>query len=132
MTTERPSAASGPWFTGGQLGWLGVQWAVIAVLGLFLAATKADYVTLLWSDPLGLKMAASAAGLLAVGSAIYLAGCLFLNRYGGRSPTGRGVGYWLFTAVFVPLCFVVFFLPAVFTIMVGPAAIQIQRQLLHQ
>jgi hypothetical protein len=132
MTDERPNESRrGSWFTGWQLTWLGVQFGFLVVLGVVLEVGNGDYVSVLWSDPLGVKMAASAAGLLAVWAIVYLLGCVLLNRLFTPSDSGRGPLYWLLVTVGQPLGFIVFYLPAVFTLLVGPAAVQIQQQLLR-
>ena len=85
------------------------------------------YLGVLWQRSAGFKMAVWASLLLTVGTAGYVAGCWCLNRatvLGGPRTLYRvlmaaiAVGYSVF-----------FYLPAVFTVLIGPAAVQIQNSL---
>jgi hypothetical protein len=100
----------------------------LAALAVVLLVQKPDYVSLLWKDPMGVKMLLVSVALVAVGSAVYLGGSLLVNRLAGES---RGAGATLLQ-VGLAVAWVAFFvMPAAFTLMIGPAAIQIQRNLLQ-
>jgi hypothetical protein len=117
-------------FTKGQLVWLGVQLVAVVAVGVFVWVRNPDYASLLWTDSLGIKMSVGSLVLLAAGTMLYLVGCAYLNELFARRGTARAFLLGLLRYSFVAVCFVVFFLPATFTMLVGPAAIQIQRQML--
>jgi hypothetical protein len=128
MATEaldepRPSAALKPW----QLNLLVVPLVILAMYSAAQWYRAPDYVSLLWHEPLGIKMTIGTAVLLVVGVVVFLGGCALLN-FMARVPWGIGaiaiqVGL---TVVWV----VVFCAPFAYVVTVGPAAIQIQKHLL--
>ena len=86
-----------------------------------------DLVSLLWRDPIGVKMLVTSFVLLAFGGAIFVGGCAILNRV-ARAPWRTGA-----TVVQIGLVVgwvVLFCAPVAFVVTVGPAAISIQRNLL--
>jgi hypothetical protein len=83
-----------------------------------------DYVSILYTHPLGLKMLIVAMGLTVAGATIYLAITFGINRtlLAHREPARR----------YKALCFllplvhlIVFIFPAIFVVIVGPAVVQI-------
>jgi hypothetical protein len=103
----------------------------VALLVLYFAAfviLKPDYISLLWSDRMGVQMLIAAAVLFALGSAVFLGGCAVLNRAVGVSWASATL-----TQVALAIaCVALFFFPAIFVVTVGPAAIQIQKNLLKE
>jgi hypothetical protein len=94
---------------------------------LAMSLQRPDYVGLLWRDPMGVKMTIGVAVRLAVGAAIFLGGCTLLNRF-ARAPWGTGA---TIAQVGLTVAWVVLFcVPVAFVVTVGPAAIQIQKNLL--
>ena len=125
MTPPPPA----PWFTWLQLTWLVLQLVGLGVLAAAHYARDPDVFALLWRDPMGVKMLVTAGGALLVGVGLYLGGCVLLNRWadrGGRRRLPLYRGWMVGLAVFA---FVTFYMPVVNLMTIGPAAIQIQRNL---
>jgi len=116
------------WFRSWQLGLLAFPIAVIAALALFLWLQKPDYVSLLWQDPMGVKMLTTAATLLVVGVVVYLGGCVVINRLVARPKWGTLATVLQMLLVLAWL--VLFCMPGVYVVLIGPAAIQIQRNII--
>ncbi|MBN9118985.1 MAG: hypothetical protein J0I06_07465 [Planctomycetes bacterium] len=125
MATDRPAEPKPdvrpwPW----QFALLVPPLGTLAVFFVALFFRDPDLVGLLWRDPMGVKVTVIAVGGLVGGVFAYLGGCEVLNRR-ARVPWGAG-------AVFAQVALVVgwlvlFCLPAAYIVTVGPAAVQIQR-----
>jgi hypothetical protein len=81
-----------------------------------LLVTDRNYVSMLWTHPLGIRMLIIAGLMLAINFGAFLGLCLLFNH---RRPAGD---HWVLgTVLFVSL-----YLPVVFVIMVGPVVIMIE------
>lgn len=111
--------------TAGQWGWLAIQAAgLLAVIG-WQAAAQPDTFPLLWKDPVGVKMTSVACVVLAVHFMAQMAGYAVINRYARRGPGGLALA-----ALVSVVCLLLLYLPVVFVILLGPAAIRIQNTML--
>jgi Flp pilus assembly protein TadB len=117
-----------PAFQSWQLGLFAFPLIALAALALGLVALTPDYVSLLWKDPLGTKMLLGTAALVAVGSAVFLGGSLLVTRLVDRDTWGAGATV---LQVSLAVAWVLSILPALFVVTIGPAALQIQRNLLR-
>lgn len=109
--------------TGTQVFALSIPATILAVIVVMMNANMPGSLDLLVTNPTGIKMTVAAGAWLALGLAAYFLGCVVLNRY------LRGSDRSLFTVLLGIACFVVFFLPAVYVLYVGPAAVKIQEEL---
>jgi hypothetical protein len=86
-----------------------------------------DLVSLLWRDPMGVKMLVTSFVLLTVGATVFVGGCALLNRV-ARAPWRTGA---IVTQIGLVVGWVVLFCaPVAFIVTVGPSAISIQRNML--
>jgi len=117
------------WWTRGQLAVVALE--ALAVLGLLFVMylLNHDYTILLWRSPMGLRMLIIAVLLLLVNFAVFLGLCLWFNyAMPAKDDTKRGrrtVAHWVLGL----LLLLFFYLPIVFVILIGPAAIAIQENL---
>jgi hypothetical protein len=111
-----------------QLGLYTIPLVIIAGRALTLWLQKPDYVRLLWQDPMGVKMLTAASVLLVVGAVVYLGGCLIINSFVARPKWGTLATVLQMLLVLAWL--VLFCAPAVYMLLIGPAAIQIQRNII--
>jgi hypothetical protein len=118
-----------PWLTCWQTWYLSVLIGVFLVILVTAGVQRPAYLGLLWQHSAGFKMAVMAGLLLGVGTAGYMVGCGCLNRAMARSEGGSRMLYRVLIATIAVGYFVFFYLPAVFTVLVGPAAVQIQDSL---
>ena len=118
----------GPWWflTQSQVVVLGLPLLFLPPLVGMLAVLKPDYLSLLVRDPLGVRMCVGAAAVALAAGAVYAGGCVLVNRY----AAGPSKAAWFLQAGLAAAWVVLGCLPAAFVVMVGPAAIQIQRGLL--
>ena len=91
------------------------------LLMFVMLSIKFDYVKSLWETPLGIKMMVSGMLLMFVGIAVTTLLYIIRNRVALEAGSGKAV---LLTIGF-GLTFLFFFMPAIFVILIGPAAIQI-------
>jgi hypothetical protein len=127
MATDAPvEPKSSAWLKPFQLNLLALSIVALVAYLAVLWLRKPDEVCLLWRDPMGVKMTVVAIGGLAGGASVYLAGCALLNRC-ARVPWGAGANV---AQVILALAWIVFCLPVAYVVTVGPAAIQIQRNLI--
>lgn len=116
--------------TAGQWGWLSIQAAgLLAVIG-WQAAAQPDTFPLLWKDPVGVRMTSVACVVLAVHFMAQMAGYAVINRYTRREPGKPGVTSLALAALVSVGCLLLLYLPVVFVILLGPAAIRIQNTML--
>lgn len=100
--------------------------AALAGLFAYLYAYKPDYVRLLWTDPMGVRMLAVILPGLLGGGIFYGVGCRLLNRHASRlGSTATQLVQVLLAMVWLLGCCV----PTGFVMQAGPAAVQIQRNL---
>lgn len=130
FTTHSASGCSKQcgWFRSWQLSLLVLPVAVIAAIALFLWLQKPDYLSLLWRDPVGIKMLSVAGTLLVVGAAVYLGGSLVINRFVAYPEWGTLATVLQMLLVLAWL--VLFCMPGVYVVLIGPAAIQIQQNMI--
>jgi hypothetical protein len=118
-----------PWLTGWQGGFLALLIGVLLVILGTAAVQRPDYLNVLWNHSLGFKMAATAAVLLSLGTAGFVLGCFWINRASARLEGKRKPIFHVLLVVLAVGYVVLFYLPAVFTALIGPAAVQIQENL---
>lgn len=118
------------WWTGGQLAFVAFEAMAVLAVVVGVYVLQPDYVALLWQHPTGIKMLVVSVLLLVVNFAGFLGLCLWFNH---RMPPGdetkqgrRTIAHWLFALLFL----VFLYLPVMFVILVGPAAIAIQESLM--
>ncbi len=118
-----------PLWTGDQLTCLGVQALLIASLFIGMLLFKGDYLSMLWTHPMGVRMLLGSLALTAFNFGLYLFLCAILNRVfpvnQAEVERRREVLFTLLLGVH----FVVFTLPVIFVLLVGPAAITIAENL---
>jgi hypothetical protein len=112
-----------------RLPWLGLQAGLVLGLWAVLAVVNPEYAGLLFRHPTGVKLVVGALALLVV----YFAGSLLLyvaldQMAPPRDDSQRAVRR-SHAGLLVGVMFIVFYLPAVFVILVGPAAIRIMDSL---
>lgn len=119
----------GAWLTRGQITLRAVQFGLLGVILLVMLLVNFEGTSLLFRDPLGRKMLLQAMTLLACGLALHLLACAALNQL---APPGdealrarRRVLSWLLESAY----FLIFYLPVVFVLVVGPAALTIMDAL---
>jgi hypothetical protein len=95
---------------------------LVIALFLIMLHLKYDYVSMLWQTELGIKMMVVGLAQFLVGEVILALLYFLRNR---SAPSQRGLRVLLSITFF--LTFLCFILPAVFVILVGPAAIQIME-----
>jgi hypothetical protein len=98
-----------------------------AILFVVMWVVKPDYIATLWQTPLGIKMLTSALVMLMTSAVILVPTFILLNRF---VPLERKATHKSLTRIIAILCFVLFFFPVIFTILIGPAAIQIMENML--
>ncbi|HZT82929.1 MAG TPA: hypothetical protein VFA26_22045 [Gemmataceae bacterium] len=128
MSQPTLSAAPRPvLWTSAQLRWAVAQAVLLASLAAGLLLLQFDYAGVLFTHPLGRKVLAGALGMAVAGFAIQLAAAAGLNCWlppGDETRRGlRAVVSWALGAVL----FVVFYLPVVFVLLIGPASIHIRE-----
>lgn len=108
------------------------QWALfvvepLALLGaaLWSQSTQPDSFRLFWTEPLGQKMLIQA-GMFLAGNVVLLAGgCILIDRCLGNEGALRHT----LTALLHVGCGIFLFLPVIWVVMLGPAALHIARTL---
>jgi hypothetical protein len=127
MSIQRPvHDLHTPWLTCWQAWYLSALIGVFLVIVVTAGVQRPAYLGLLCQHSAGLKMAVMAGLLLGVGTAEYLVSCSCLNRALARAEGGARTVYRVLIATIAVGYFLFFYLPAVFTVLVGPAAVQIQ------
>jgi hypothetical protein len=124
-------AAPGALLTRGQATVLAVQVGLLAaLLGVLLAVNYAR-TSLLFSDPLGQKMLTSAGVLLALGLVLQLLVCVILNHVAPVEDETLKTRRFVLSLLLEVAHLLLFYLPAVFVLLVGPSAIEILRSMTH-
>jgi hypothetical protein len=115
------------WLTRGQMTLRAVQFGLLAALFVVLLAIGFERTSLLFRDPLGQKMVGTAGALLAVGLVLSLLGCVCLNQAAPAGNETLQTRRLVLSVLLEAAHFLLFYLPAVFVLLIGPAAIQIVR-----
>lgn len=116
----------GPLLTRRQWSWLVMQLLVVGVCLIISHLENPDRLRLLWQDPLGIRLSLIACGMLLTNALAFGAGCVLLNRWIGlQSLVLRPT----LVATVAGICLFFLYLPAVFVVLNGPAAISVQRAL---
>lgn len=129
--SPRPSVA-GPWahLNTAQRFWIVFQATVVLGFAAKQCLTNYDQFRLLWQEPTGLRMSAIALVLLVLHSVGLVGGYWLINHLTRRDGSQPGVlGPILNLALSVAL-FLLLYLPALFVVVIGPAALSIQKNLL--
>jgi hypothetical protein len=119
------------WWTGGQLAFVAIEAVALLTILLVSYVVRPDYTRMLMLHPAGIKMLIVSVLLLIINFVGFLGICLWFNRAmppGDETKEGRRtVAHWAVALVFLLL----FYAPFVFVILVGPAAIAIQENLMR-
>jgi hypothetical protein len=111
--------------------WLMFQALALAAAVAWQFIGNAERARLFWSDPLGFKMGVAALVLLGFNFALLLGGWLALDRLPGTSRAQALLGR-VVEVLLCGACFVLLYLPALFVVLVGPAALTIRATLLRE
>jgi hypothetical protein len=84
---------------------------------------------LFWTDALGQQLACTALALLGVNLALLIGGCFLLNFLEGKYWAERSWPRALLQGVLFFACLLFFYLPALFTVVIGPSTVNIQHVL---
>ncbi len=117
------------WLTRGQVALRAFGLGLPAALLLVLLAVDYQRTSLLFRDPLGQKMLTAAGALLVVGLGLHLPACVALNRVAPPGNDGLRARRMVLSFLLEGTHFLFFCLPAVFVLLVGPAAVTITRTL---
>jgi hypothetical protein len=116
--------------------WTVGQWSFIAaeVLGLLslwigMSVLQPDYISVLWTHPSGLRMLITGMALLILNFVGFLGLCLVFNHWMPATDESKRGRRAVAHGVLIAILLLLFYLPFVFIITVGPAAIQIQENL---
>lgn len=112
-----------------QLSWLIMPSAFLAFMLAAAFLLNPSYTKRLFTNPQGVKMAVGAAVLFVAGTIAYLAVCAWINNYYPAEDERRGRINRFLSNLFGTIYLLVSYLPAVFTIWVGPAALRISEQM---
>jgi hypothetical protein len=117
-----------PVWTLDQITFTAAHFLIPFVLFMIFFFVNRDYVSILYTHPIGIKMLIMALGLTVLGAVIYLAITFALNRVlrDDKEPTRR---YQVLCFVFALVHFIVFIFPSIYVVIVGPAAIQIMESM---
>jgi hypothetical protein len=111
-----------PWLTRAQAGWLLLQLVAFLAVAAAAPATGLGDLSLLLREPLGQKLLIAAGVCLLLNTGILTAGFALLNR---TTASGRPGVSRTATVVLCAGCFVLLFLPEVFVVLNGPAAVSV-------
>jgi hypothetical protein len=125
MPETLPESRGWFWLHRWQINLFLVPVIAIALVGWRLYQSKPEYVRLLWTDPLGLRMSVGVTVWMLTVAVVCLAGTAAVNRSAARA--GWSAGRSVLVAGFLLAWAGVGCLPALHVILVGPAAVQIQR-----
>ena len=113
-----------------QVFYLTLQPVLLGGAAWFQWQANPEAARLFWSDALGQKLAFSALVLLAINFAVLIGGCFLLNYLEAAYWRGKTWPRALLQGVLFFGCLVFFYLPALFTVVIGPSTVNIQRALL--
>jgi hypothetical protein len=122
MTRSHDTHASR--FTSLQTGWVAIQFVVYAAI--VATAQINGYLDILFREPIGQKMLAGAAICLVLNFGILIGGFVLFNRL--VAPSYPSASKFAGAALSL-VCFVFLYMPAVFVILNGPAAVSIMLSL---
>jgi hypothetical protein len=120
------------WFklTSSQSVWVLSQLAVLLGAAVWQFLSNRSMMQLLWTEDLGIRMAVVGLLLVAVNFTALLGGCHALNVLAASRLRERpGVGKFLQGALYA-LCFVFCYIPVLCVLLIGPAAVSIQKSML--
>jgi hypothetical protein len=117
-------------WTSDQLNCVAVQ--LLMIVGLFfgLFLFKHDYLSMLWTHPLGIRMLVGAVVLTVFNFGLYLLLCAMLNRCFPPGNKDMERKRNLLSCLLMTIHLIVFFFPVVFVLLIGPAAVQISENLM--
>src|SRR5713226_4135746 len=79
------------WLTGGQAGWIVIQFVIVIVLFGLSWTMYPDSMRLLWEDPAGIRMALTAVACFAIAVGGFAGACVLLNRrFPPAEPSATG------------------------------------------
>jgi hypothetical protein len=113
-----------------QVFYLTVQPVLLVGAAGFQWQANPEAARLFWTEALGQKLACSALVLLAINFALLIGGCLLLNFLEATYWRGKTWLRPLLQGALFFGCLVLFYLPALFTVVIGPSTLNIQRALL--
>jgi len=114
-------------WTKGQISFVVVQAAFLLIVCAITMIVNPDNLGLLVRHPIGIKMLITALGLIVTNFGLFLAMCAVLNRY--VPPTAF---VHLLIGLIGGVFMVIFLLPVLFIVLIGPAAASIVEELSHE
>lgn len=116
------------WWTQSQIGLFVLLFVIPVALFSVMSLYQRDYVEVLWTTPVGIKMGVVGLALAAAAVPVYLTACVVFNQLFPTDARGRS-----FLSIVLVLAFVLLFImPLVFVILIGPANIRIMNQMATQ
>lgn len=110
-----------------QWAWLVFQLVMLVYAGIRGYLMNQENFSLLWRESLGLKLLLWAGFLLLLNVLAFAGGSMLLNKF---LPSRQVVLHSALLSLLALACFYLLFLPVVFVLLNGPAALAIQRNLL--
>ena len=117
-----------PAWTAGQMAFVACPFLIVLGLYLILRIVNYSYVQLLFVHPVGIKMMILAFGSMLLGAVFYLAVAFALNRTLLGRDDRRKI-HKVLSVLLIGLHLILFVLPTLFVVLVGPAVIQIMDNL---
>jgi hypothetical protein len=117
-------------WTPGQMKWVLGRAGALAIFLLGLLLVQFKYTSILFTHQHGQRMLVMAVALAALGMAVEMALWLALNRFLPPWDQGKRIIRLGLTWSLGAMFFVLFYLPLVFVLIVGPATIRISETLL--
>jgi hypothetical protein len=127
LLVQRPA----PIWTPGQLAFLAGQFTVLVAVYMFLRATNWAYLQILFTHPVGIKMLIIAVVMMLINAALYLGLTFALNQALLRGE-GRRKTHAVLAVLLACVHLILFFIPALYVLLAGPAAIQIMENMASQ
>jgi hypothetical protein len=128
-----PAFPQGPraLWTRGQALWIVGRLVLLLVIAGLLLLVRQTETSALFTSPLGRKLLLGAGVYALLGSALELVIYLGLNYVLPPEQGARQILRWTLTIVASAVVTIIFFAPGVFTLLVGPASIQIAETMQH-
>ena len=118
------------WLTGWQWSFLGFPFLGLLLVIFWMNTPQPEAFRLLYQDPAGVKMLAFAVGFVVVNVVVFGGGSMLLNRTLGRNWPDQVVPYSILSVGLHIVCFFFLYLPVVYVLWIGPAALLIRQNLM--
>jgi hypothetical protein len=133
MTTQLAPispARAALFLTRNQFSWLALQVAALVGMLLWQLVGQTEGMKLLFNDPTGIKLTVSAVLLLLLNFAILTGAYYGLNRFMSPEDQDRALLQRTMSILVAGGCFVLFYLPACFVLLIGPAVLSIRSTMM--